>query len=257
MNHRKGTVTEQQVALQTWIEERLQTEPEVIRQRAYEWLTNNHYFLDNELFDFYFSVAQNIAAVEALNRSDVSLLQAKREMEQAANAVASQIVEASDRAVEHIDTQIQKVNQSQDNLGQKLEDVLAQLVTERQNLQTISTGLVSTSSTLLKEQKKVVTHVEKVREMALTAVGWGYAIPIMALVSWGAVAFTLGKVQEYDSAASVQYRVLASQTIRVQEICLNRYLENPNQFRVDDAGVIKNCPGFEYRIPANQRKGGS
>jgi hypothetical protein len=43
---------------------------------VYRWLLNNQYFVDNELFDFYFCVAQNLAAVEALGGSGEKIVRA-------------------------------------------------------------------------------------------------------------------------------------------------------------------------------------
>ena len=66
---RNRTLSQQQYKLRELIEQRLANEETKIRQRVYQWLSDNQYFLDNELFDFYFSVAQNLAAVELLGAS--------------------------------------------------------------------------------------------------------------------------------------------------------------------------------------------
>ncbi len=79
----KISLSEQQAQLQTLLAGRLEGESTATRQRVYEWLSNNHYFLDNELFDFYFCVAQNIAAVKELGRLDGKLIQAQEEIHSA------------------------------------------------------------------------------------------------------------------------------------------------------------------------------
>ena len=66
---KKPTLSQQQRELQESIEERLKDKKPQFQERVYRWLLNNQYFVDNELFDFYFCVAQNIAAVEILGGS--------------------------------------------------------------------------------------------------------------------------------------------------------------------------------------------
>lgn len=63
---KKPTLSQQQDELRELIAERLETQESQVRERVYRWLLDNRYFVDNELFDFYFCVAQNIAAVEVL-----------------------------------------------------------------------------------------------------------------------------------------------------------------------------------------------
>ena len=51
---KKQSLPQQQNELRELIEERLQNEESKIRQRVYQWLNDNQYFVDDELFDFYF-----------------------------------------------------------------------------------------------------------------------------------------------------------------------------------------------------------
>ena len=55
---KKLTLSQQQQKLKELIDKRLRSEESGIKQRAYQWLNDNQYFVDNELFDFYFCVAQ-------------------------------------------------------------------------------------------------------------------------------------------------------------------------------------------------------
>ena len=66
---KKLTLPQQQQELRELIEQRLSREKPEVKERIYQWLNNNQYFVNNELFDFYFCVAQNIAAVEILGGS--------------------------------------------------------------------------------------------------------------------------------------------------------------------------------------------
>ena len=51
--------------------------------------------MDNELFDFYFCVAQNIAAVELLGGFGNRIVKAKIELKKSAQAYTNQIVSIS------------------------------------------------------------------------------------------------------------------------------------------------------------------
>ncbi|MGL6344439.1 MAG: hypothetical protein ACRC80_35485, partial [Waterburya sp.] len=79
---RKQSLSQQQDELRELIDERLKNEGKGIRERVYQWLLDNRYFVDNELFDFYFCVAQNIAAVEVLGGSGEKIVKAKKELEE-------------------------------------------------------------------------------------------------------------------------------------------------------------------------------
>ena len=88
----KISLSDRQAQLQALLTERLKSEPTTTQQRVYEWLSDNQYFLDNELFDFYFCVAQNIAAVEELGRSDGRIVQAKEEIQQSAQLLEARLI---------------------------------------------------------------------------------------------------------------------------------------------------------------------
>ncbi len=164
-----------------------------IRQRVYQWLCDNQYFLDNELFDFYFSVAQNLAAVEVLGASGDKILKAKEELEKSAEVYATQFVNASTQMTEQLESQLFKMREKQDKLERKLNEVLEGLETEHQNLHTISTGLVNSTAVLLKKQRQMLVQTEAARKFAFLSVVLAWAIPMMALLGWVILFMVIGK----------------------------------------------------------------
>ena len=112
------------------------------------------------MFDFYFCVAQNIAAVEVLGGSGEKIVKAKIELEESVEAYTTQIVDTSNWINEQLKGQLDNIQQNQQKLDTKLIEVLSGLTREHQNLQTISNGLVNSSSVLLKKQKQLVIQAE-------------------------------------------------------------------------------------------------
>lgn len=172
------------------IDQRLINEEAKIRQRVYQWLNDNQYFLDNELFDFYFSVAQNLAAVEILGASGQKILQAKVELEQSAEVYATQFINASTQMGEQMENQLSAVREKQDKLEQKLNELLEGLETEHQNLKAISTGLVNSTAVLLKKQKQMLVQTENARKFAFQSVFLAWAIPLTILLGFSLILFT-------------------------------------------------------------------
>ncbi len=188
MNYiRNRSLSQQQNELREFIDQRLLDEEEKIRQRVYQWLNDNQYFLDNELFDFYFSVSQNIAAVEVLGASGQKILKAKVELEKSAEAYAIQFVNASNQISERLESQLSVVREKQDQLEQKLNEVLEGLAMEHQNLKAISTGLVNSTAVLLKKQKQMLVQTETARKFAFNSVIIAWAIPIITLLGYIAI----------------------------------------------------------------------
>ena len=142
---KKPTLTQQQNELRKLIDERINEGESKVRQRIYQWLNDNQYFMDNELFDFYFCVAQNLAAVEVLGGSGEKIVKAKVE-EKFAEAYTTQIVDTSNWINEQLDSQLNSVQQNQKKLDTKLVQVMEGLAREHQNLQAVSTGLVNSTS---------------------------------------------------------------------------------------------------------------
>ena len=161
---KKLTLSQQQNEIRKLIDERLNNENSQVKERVYRWLSNNQYFVDNELFDFYFCVAQNIAAVEVLNGSGEKIVKAKVELEESIEAYTTQIVDTSNWISEKLESQLQNIQLNQQNLDIKLIEVLSELARERQNLQIISNGLVNSTSVLLKKQKQLVIQTETARK---------------------------------------------------------------------------------------------
>ena len=189
----KRTLPQQQDELRELIDQRLRNEDVKIRQRVYQWLSDNQYFVDNELFDFYFCVAQNLAAVEILGGSGEKILKAKVELEQSTQVYATQFVNASTQMTGQLESQLSAVREKQDKLEQKLNEVLEGLATEHQDLKTISTGLVNSTAVLLKKQRQMLVQTEAARKFAFQSVVLAWAIPVMALLGWGILFMIIGK----------------------------------------------------------------
>jgi hypothetical protein len=182
---KKPTLSQQQDELRELIDERLQKEDSQIKERVYRWLLNNQYFVDNELFDFYFCVAQNMAAVEVLGGSGEKIVRAKKELEESVEAYTTQIVNTSNWINEQLMGQLQSVQRNQQQLDTKLVQVLEGLTTEHRNLQTISTGLVNATSVLLKKQQELVIQTEEAgRFVRLTVILAGIVL-ITSLLGLG------------------------------------------------------------------------
>jgi hypothetical protein len=176
---KKPTLSQQQDELREWVDERLKNEAQGIKERVSQWLLDNQYFVDNELFDFYFCVAQNIAAVEVLGGSGEKIFKAKKELDGSVEAYTTQIVDTSKWINEQLKGQLQNVQKNQQKLDTRLVQVLEGLTKEHRNLQTISTGLVNSTSVLLKKQQELVIQTEEaVRFVRLTVV-----IAVIVLIS--------------------------------------------------------------------------
>lgn len=185
----KRTLPQQQEELKGLIEQRLKNEEIKIRQRVYQWLNDNQYFVDNELFDFYFCVAQNLAAVEALGASGEKILKAKVELERSAEIYTTQFINSSTQMTKQLESQLFTVREKQDKLELKLNEVLEDLASEHENLKTISTGLVNSIAVLLKKQKQMLVQTETARKFAFNSVILAWSIPILALLGWLIVLF--------------------------------------------------------------------
>ena len=179
---KKQTLPQQQNELQKLIEQRLSNENSQVKERIYQWLNDNQYFVDNELFDFYFSVAQNIAAVEILGGSGKKIVKAKTELEESVEAYTTQIVDTSNWINEQLKDQLHNIQKNQQNLDAKLIEALSGLAREHQNLKTVSTGLVNSTSVLLKKQKQLVIQTEAARRDAHQTVIIAWIIPALTLL---------------------------------------------------------------------------
>ena len=189
---KKPTLFQQQSELRELIDKRLHSKESEVRQQIYQWLVDNQYFIDNELFDFYFCVAQNIAAVEVLGTSGKKIIHAKIELEESAEAYTKQIVDTSDWINEQLKEQLHNIQQNQQKLDTKLIQVLERLTKEHENLQIISTGLVNSTSVLLKKQKQLLLQTENAIKSARYSVIVAWTIPIIALLWWLVIFLLLG-----------------------------------------------------------------
>ena len=179
---KKPTLSQQQDELREFVEQRLGKEKPEIKERVYQWLLDNQYFVDNELFDFYFCVAQNIAAVEVLGGSGEKIVRAKLELEESVEAYTTQIVDTSNWINEQLKGQLQSIQKNQQKLDTKLVQVLEGLTKEHQNLQAVSTGLVNSTSVLLKKQKQLVIQTEASSKYAFQSVMIAWILPVITLL---------------------------------------------------------------------------
>jgi hypothetical protein len=182
---KKPTLARQQDELRELIDKRLRNEESQVKERVSQWLLDNRYFVDNELFDFYFCVAQNIAAVEVLGGSGEKIVRAKKELEESVEAYTTQIVDTSNWINEQLMGQLQNVQRNQQQLDKKLVEVLEGLMREHRNLETISTGLVNATSVLLKKQQELVIQTEDAGKAARTTVVLVVIVLIISFLGLG------------------------------------------------------------------------
>ena len=147
------------------------------------------------MFDFYFCVAQNLAAVEILGGSGEKILKAKIELEKSAEVYATQFINASTQMAKELESQLFSVKEKQDRLEWKLNEVLESLTMEHENLKAISTGLVNSTAVLLKKQKQMLLQTEAARKFAFQSVVLSWAIPVTVLLGWFVVALFTNKLR--------------------------------------------------------------
>jgi hypothetical protein len=191
---KKPTLARQQDELREWVDERLCNEDSEIRQRVSQWLLNNRYFVDNELFDFYFCVAQNLAAVEVLGGSGEKIVKAKIELEESAEAYTNQVVDVSHWINEQLQSQLRNVLENQQRLDTKLVQVLEGLTKEHQNLKAVSTGLVNSTSVLLKKQQQLVIQTQEASKLAWQSVMIAWILPVVTLLGCMAVLMFVSRL---------------------------------------------------------------
>ena len=187
------TLSQQQNELRELIDERLKNEESEIRQRVYQWLSDNQYFIDNELFDFYFCVAQNIAAVEVLGGSGEKIVKAKTELEESAETYTTQVVHISNWMQEKLESQLQNIQKNQQKLDIKLAEVLEELAREHQSLKTVSNGLVNSTSVLLKKQKQLVIQTEEAIKHTHQSLIIAWVLPVVTILGCIGVLLLISK----------------------------------------------------------------
>ncbi|WP_036478428.1 hypothetical protein [Myxosarcina sp. GI1] len=178
------TLSKKQNELRALIDERLKNEEPEIRQRVYQWLSNNQYFTDNELFDFYFCVAQNLAAVEVLGGSGEKILAAKQDLERASQEYTEKAIAISTQVTRQLEEQIHKIRGKQNNLEQMFDAVLEAMAKEHADLKAISTGLVNATATSLARQRQLLAETEAARKSAFYSVIISWIIPVITLLGW-------------------------------------------------------------------------
>ncbi|MDJ0573468.1 MAG: hypothetical protein QNJ53_31125 [Pleurocapsa sp. MO_192.B19] len=183
---KKQTLPQQQTQLQELIDTQLQNEDLEIRQRVYQWLWDNQYFVDNELFDFFLCVAQNLAAIEVLGASGEKIRAAKKELENSATACTYQFITTANQVTEQLTNELSQIKEKQDQLDKKLSQVLFGMTTEHENITALSNGLVNSIYDLLSKQKKISATTGRSSFSAYNSV-----ITIVALFGWLAATLIL------------------------------------------------------------------
>ena len=110
------------------------------------------------------------------------IVKAKIELEQSAEAYTTQIVDTSNWINEQLKSQLQNIQQNQQKLDTKLIQVLEGLTREHQNLKAISTGLVNSTSVLLKKQHQLAIQTETARKYAHQTLTITWIIPVITLL---------------------------------------------------------------------------
>ena len=135
------------------------------------------------MFDFYFCVAQNIAAVEVLGSSGEKIIKAKKELVESAEIYTNQVVNTSNWIHEQLESQLKSVQSNQQKLDIKLVQVLEGLAKEHQNLKTVSNGLVNSTSVLLKKQTQLVIQTEVSRKYAHRTLMVAWILPFASFIA--------------------------------------------------------------------------
>ena len=101
----------------------------------------------------------------------------------------TQTVNTSNWINEQLKGQLDNIQKNQQKLDTKLIQVLEVLAREHYNLKTVSTGLVNSTSVLLKKQKQLVIQTEAARRYAHQTMMIAWIIPISTLLGCMAVLF--------------------------------------------------------------------
>ena len=197
MNYVNGrNLVRQNDELKEFVTQRLVEEDEQIQKRIYQWLSNHQYFLDNELFDFYFCVAQNLAAVEVLGGSGQKIIEAGIELQQSAQSCTDEInknCQHFNRESEKIQNQLSGLNRELDGIKQNQEqlsgstvELIEKLNIEQKNLEVISRGLITSVNSLLDKQKKLSSAMRRSNSFIHNSL-----ITVIALLGWLAATLML------------------------------------------------------------------
>jgi hypothetical protein len=122
-----------------------------------------------------------------LGGSGEKIVRAKLELEESVEAYTTQIVDTSNWINEQLKGQLQNVQKNQQKLDTRLVQVLEGLTKEHRNLQTISTGLVNSTSVLLRKQQQLVLETEATSKYAHQTVILAWIVLITSLLGLGLV----------------------------------------------------------------------
>jgi hypothetical protein len=169
---RKPSLSQRQNELKKLLDEKLNNYSALRKNRVYNWLNDNQYFVDDELFDFYLCVAQNLAATEELSECGLEIIQAKQELELAAEAYQQNIIETS-----------LEVAAKQEYLLKKIQSKMvhkSQL--EHQKLLEVSTRLFNANVMLMAKQKKLLSETETATTASRNTIFMAVATLVMTLL---------------------------------------------------------------------------
>jgi hypothetical protein len=170
---RKPSLSQRQKELKKLLDEKLKNYSALRKNRVYDWLNDNQYFVDDELFDFYLCVAQNLAAVEELGGCGLEIIKAKQELEVAAEAYKQNIIQTSEQVAAKQEYLLKK---TQSKMVQK-----SQL--EHQKLLEVSTRLFNANVMLMAKQKKLLSETEAAKTASRNTVLGAVATLVMTLLA--------------------------------------------------------------------------
>ncbi|MEL7078153.1 MAG: hypothetical protein AAFY50_09870 [Cyanobacteria bacterium J06648_1] len=138
-------------------------------------------------------MAQNIAAVEVLGASGEKIVKAKIELEESVEVYTTQIVDTSNWISEKLSGQLTSIQQNQQKLDTKLIEVLSGLSREHNNLKTVSTGLVNSTSVLLKKQQQLVIQTETAIKHTRQSVVTAWVLPTLTILGCIGILLLINK----------------------------------------------------------------
>ncbi|MGL5834678.1 MAG: hypothetical protein ACRC1Z_15800 [Waterburya sp.] len=173
---KKPSLSRSQNELKKLLDEKLINSDTSRKIRVYEWLNENQYFVDNELFDFYLCVAQNLAAVEELGGCGFEIIKAKKELEAAAETYKQEIVNVSEQMMVKQEYVLRK------SIERVLEQMLKKMNREHQNVMKISTELLNFNATLMAQQKQLLAETSEARTASRNTIWMAISTLIMTLL---------------------------------------------------------------------------
>jgi hypothetical protein len=170
---RKPSLSQRQNELKKLLDEKLKNYSALRKNRVYDWLNDNQYFVDDELFDFYLCVAQNLAATEELSECGLEINQAKKELELAAEAYKKKIIETSLEVAAKQEYSLKKIQSKMVHKSQL----------EHQKLLEVSTRLFNANVMLMAKQKKLLSETKEATTASRNTIFMAVATLAMTLLA--------------------------------------------------------------------------